>query len=526
MKSYKFKNLFIHLIFIALFLLLALSLGYNREQATVITPEVAELSKNSGIPEKICDIRDYGAKTGTDFKSTDAINSAIQDCHNEEGGTVVVPKGVWLSGGIKLKSNINFFLEEGSEIVFSTDLEDYLPVVFTRFQGIEFYNFSPLIYASDGQNIIISGKGKLVGSGDAREDWTGEGDFGIAREKLLAMSLEEVPTEERIFGYNEPGLRPSFIQFVNCKDIILDGFTVENGPIWTIHPIYSENFIARNLIIDTWGSNTDGIVIDSTKNVIIENSFFSTGDDAIAIKSGLDKEGWNISKASENIDINNITVVKGNSGVSIGSEMSGGVANVKIRDSVFKNARHGFRIKSTRSRGGFIRDILVENIVMDDVPNDVIDINLNYSSKLKDKVTSKPVLKNIFIKDIKGSGGKKRVINIDGISDSVMENILFENILFDSSARAVSLEKARNILFRNIQIEAEDPTFEIEDSQNISVENSYCGEKSIISCFIIKGSKSKDIWLKGISLSDFSKVVEIVDGAVESALKIDNENLN
>ncbi|HCP08816.1 MAG TPA: glycoside hydrolase [Candidatus Moranbacteria bacterium] len=472
------------------------------------------------FPEKICDIRDYGAVEGTEEKSTRAINNAIVDCHQKGGGTVIIPAGQWLSGAINLKSNIDLHLEDGSEIIFSTDLNDYLPVVFTRFQGMEFYNFSPLIYAKDSHDIAITGKGKLIGSGEFRDDWTGEGNFQTARKNLYAMVREGISPEERLFGDNEPGLRPSFIQFVNSKDILLDGFTVENGPIWTIHPVYVENFVARNLTIDTWSGNTDGIVIDSSKNVIIENCDISTGDDAIVIKSGLEEDGWRVARPSENILIRNITVIKGHGGVSIGSEMSGGVRNVYIYDSSFKNTRHGFRIKSTKSRGGFVENIRVSNIEMVNISSDAIDINFSYSSPLRTNISNKPDLKNIYIGNIYGSDIKKAVIKIDGLTNSVMENLTFENITFSSAYKAINFKNARNATLKNIRVVAsQNPVFEIENGKNIRIEGSGC-TGNIETCISFKGAKTQNIFLKGFDFA--GKAVEKTGKISQEAIVIEN----
>lgn len=482
----------------------ALEDGFWKKESALDPDPVVQVA---GIPERICDIRKYGATEGGTEKVTTAINAAVDDCFAQGGGAVLIPKGTWHTGGIKLKSRINLFLAEGAEIVFSTDVKDYLPVVLTRFQGIEFYNFSPLIYTKDSQNVAITGKGRLIGNGERRTDWDGGGEFGFAREKLHAMAQKGTPTAERIFGETIPGLRPSFVQFMNCRDILLDGFTIENGPIWTIHPVYSENFTVRNLNINTWSGNTDGIVVDSTKNVVIEDTFFSTGDDAIAIKSGLDEDGWRVNQPSENIRIENITVKKGNSGVSIGSEMSGGVKNVDIRNSVFDGTRHGFRIKSTKTRGGYIEDVRVDNIAMENVASDVLTIDFQYDSALQSMVAKdkEPVLKNIFITNIRGSGvgngSPDAVINIDGLSDSNMENVHFENISFTSLASAVHIKSARNVFLKNINIEHKlDATYEIERSQNIVVEGSSCQE-GVDPCFLIVGKSSKNIQLKDIDYS-------------------------
>jgi polygalacturonase len=463
--------------------------------------KIIKYHKVDNIPDRICDIRNYGARSGIDFKSTIAINAAIDDCAKQGGGNIFVPEGKWFTGSIKLQSNINLFVADGAEIIFSTDLQDYLPIVFTRFQGIEFYNYSPLIYVKDSHNIAITGKGKLIGNGDNREDWTGGGNFATARRHLYQMSREGVSVDERIFGDKEPGLRPSFVQFVNCTDILLDGFTIENGPIWTIHPVYSDNFVVRNLTINTWSGNTDGIVIDSTTNVLIENSNFSTGDDAISIKSGLDEDGWRVNKPSEHIDIHNISVTKGSSGVSIGSEMSGGVSDVNIQDSVFANTRHGFRIKTTKSRGGYVRDVEVKNIEMNNITGDAIDFNFAYSSELQSKDSHKPPITNILIKNIFGQNSERLVINMDGIARSVMENINIEDVHFTSSERSVSLKMVHDIFLQNINIDSKDnPTYEFENSQNIQLKNSKC-HNDANPCIEIIGAKSKNISIENVDFS-------------------------
>lgn len=508
----------------AVFFVYRLFISNNHGERGVLAPDPDPIVQVPGIPERTCDIRKYGAVEGGAEKVTSAINAAIDDCFAQGGGAVLIPKGVWHSGGIKLKSQINLFLAEGSEIVFSTDVKDYLPVVLTRFQGIEFYNFSPLIYTENSQNIAITGKGKLIGNGERRTDWDGGGEFGSAREKLHAMAQKGTPTAERIFGETIPGLRPSFVQFMNCQDILLDGFTIENGPIWTIHPVYSENFTVRNLNINTWSGNTDGIVVDSTKNVVIEDTFFSTGDDAIAIKSGLDEDGWRVNRPSENIRIENITVKKGNSGVSIGSEMSGGVKNVEVRNSVFDGTRHGFRIKSTKTRGGYIEDVHVDNITMENVASDILTIDFQYDSALQSMVAKdkEPTLKNIFITNIRGSGrgngSPDAVINIDGLSDSNMDNVRFENISFTSLASGVHIKSARNVFLKNIDIEHKlDSTYEIERSQDILVEGSSC-QAGTDPCVLISGKSTKNILLKDIdysrALSQLKTVGKIAPAAI------------
>lgn len=474
-----------------------------------------------GENQQVCDIRDYGAVEGMETLSTDAINAAVAACAESGGGTVLVPEGQWLTGAVKLASNINLFLSEGSELVFSTNLDDYLPVELTRFQGIEFYNYSPLIYVKGAHDVSITGTGKLIGNGDARADWTGAGDFTKAREDLLAAGRDGVPVEERVFGDARPGLRPSFVQFMNCRNVLLEDFTIENGPIWTIHPVYTDGFTARNLTIDTWSGNTDGIVIDSTRNVLIEDTYFSTGDDAISIKSGLDEDGRRVQQPSEHITIRNIVVKKGSSGVSIGSEMSGGVSDVHISDSVFENARHGFRIKSTRSRGGYVRDVVVENVEMNNMHSDVIDFNLQYSSRVQSDVTHYPEITHISLKHIYGANNKRLIINVDGLSRAVMRDISLEDFHFTHAKRSVSLDRARGMHLKNIFIDNMDaPTYEVTQSRDITLENVTCHD-GVHPCVLVGGKKTQDISFVNMNIAKNSKYVDIVDGAPYTSLFVE-----
>ncbi|MHC4622114.1 MAG: glycoside hydrolase family 28 protein, partial [Planctomycetota bacterium] len=230
--------------------------------------------------------------------NTKAFAAAVAACNEAGGGKVIVPPGTWLAGPIHLRSNVNLHLESGAEIRFSTDFEDYLPVVFTRYEGIECYNYSPPIYANDCTNIAVTGSGKLNGQGQAW--WTKKQKQKEAAQKLHEMT-RGVPVKDRIFGRPDAFLRPSFIQFINCRDVLLEGVTVGSGPMWTIHPVYCENVIVRKVTLHTKGPNNDGVNPDSCKNVLIEYCNFDTSDDAIAVKSGRDEDGWRVGRPSENI---------------------------------------------------------------------------------------------------------------------------------------------------------------------------------------------------------------------------------
>src|SRR5581483_4362923 len=214
-------------------------------------------------------IAEFGAVEGGATKNTEAFAKAIEACFKKGGGRVIVPKGKWLTGPIHLKSNIDLHLEEGAEIIFSDKFEDYLPPVFVRSGGIEMYNYSPLIYARDCENIAITGAGYLDGNATAWWEWAKK-----ETKEGFRMGAEGVPVEKRVFGTPEAAIRPSFVGLVNCKNVLLEGFKIGSGPCWTIHPIYCENIIIRRVTVDTHGPNNDGMDPDSCRNILVEYCTF------------------------------------------------------------------------------------------------------------------------------------------------------------------------------------------------------------------------------------------------------------
>ncbi len=463
-----------------------------------------------GIDQRLCDIRDYGAVEGTDDNVTIAINGAIVDCAAQGGGVVFVPPGMWYTGGIRLMSNIHLYLAEGATLSFSTDVRDYDPLVLTRFQGIELYNFAPLIYAVDSANIAITGSGTLIGNGDARTDWDAGGTFSAARKRAQELAFSGVPVEERRFG-PVSGLRPSFIQCVHCTNMLIEGITIENGPFWTVHPVYVDEFTVRNVRIITWSGNTDGIALDSCRNVVIEDSFFATGDDAISIKSGMDTDGWRVNAPTEHVMIRNIVVESGSSGVSIGSEMSGGIRDVVVRDSYFSGARHGFRVKSTQSRGGFIEDVEVDRVVMDDIDGDAIDLNFTYSSALQDALKKKPRVRNIVIRNITGARGTRLGINIQTTANPDMDHVRVEHVHFTDFARGTDIDFARGVTLSNIAIDARNgPQFTCTHCRDSIVEQSVCPSDRDVPCVVVKGDKSQDIVIRNMDVHPSTQLVSFL----------------
>ncbi|MBQ3427461.1 MAG: glycoside hydrolase family 28 protein [Clostridia bacterium] len=378
-----------------------------------------------------------------------AIQETIDRCAECGGGTVVVPEGRWLSGKIHLKSNVCLHITDNAVISFSDDPEDYLPVVFTRWEGTECYNYSPLIYAKDCENIAITGGGTLLGNGGSWWHWKKLQQKAAL--ELLNMAADGVPVSERVFGTEEAALRPQFIQPINCKNVLLEGFTVIDGPQWTIHPVYCENVTIRNVNVSTHGHNTDGLNPDSCKNVLIEGSTFETGDDCIAINSGLNEDGWRVDRPCENVEIRNCTMNGGHGAIVIGSAISGGVKNIYAHDCRVNGTMQGVRLKSMRGRGGYVDGAKFENVEINNVSDQAIQINMFYEfSTVMPRTDAPSEFSNIEISNVKGHGAKTG-IQIKGLPERPLKNITLENIELTAD-EALVCSDAENINITNTRV--------------------------------------------------------------------------
>lgn len=359
-------------------------------------------------------------------ESKDTIQKAIDRC--PEKGTVVVGEGEWESGPLHLKSNMTLYLEKNCTINFSCKFEDYLPPVFTRWEGVECYNYSPLIYANECENIAIKGHGILNGNGQYW--WSWKKLQQQAADRLCHAESDKITVKKRVFASEKDALRPSFIQMINCKNILLEDFTIKNGPQWTIHPVYCENVIGRNLSIETEGPNTDGFNPDSCNNVLIENCHFATGDDCIAVNSGLNEDGWRVSRPCSNVEIRNCLFEEGHAAIAIGSGMSGGIDEIWAHDCVVKKGERGIRIKSMRGRGGYVKNIKFENIDIESTREEAIQVSMNYGSSTAVPVSDKaPEFSDILFKNI-SVGNSQKGIELKGLPESILERVVMENVKY------------------------------------------------------------------------------------------------
>jgi polygalacturonase len=416
------------------------------------------------FPNKDFNITTFGAVGDSVTDCTQAFAKAIQACHDAGGGRVVVPAGKFSSGAIHLKSNVNLHVSKGAVILFSQDPKKYLPQVYTRFEAVELMNYSPLIYAYEQENIAITGEGELNGQGDETHWWPWKGKWehagvkhnvaGVptqkeANERLKKMAEDGVPVSERVFGEGDY-LRPNFIQPYKCKNVLIEGVTVKNSPMWVIHPVLSENITIRNVKIISHGPNSDGCDPESSKDVLIEGCMFDTGDDCIAIKSGRDHDGRRVNVPSENIIVRNCVMKDGHGGVVIGSEVSGNVRNVFAEKCEMNspNLDRALRIKSNSRRGGIIENVYMRDVTVGAVADAVIRVYMFYANETGD---NHPTVRNIQVQNVT-SKKSNYGIYIEAEENYPVENIVIENCSFDNVSKGNLLKGHKNLVLKKVKV--------------------------------------------------------------------------
>lgn len=418
------------------------------------------------FPNKDFVITHFGAVADGATDCLPAFKTAIQQCNAAGGGRVVVPAGTFLvNGSIHLKSNVNLYLSEGSLVKFSTDPKDYLPLVLTRWEGMECMNYSPLIYAYEQENIAITGTGTLDGQASNEHwwNWNGNKNYGwqpgmpsqrdsLNRPELSRQNTAEVPVKERIYGEGHY-LRPNFIQPYRCKNILIEGVTIRNSPMWVMHPVLSDNITIQKVKVISHGPNSDGCDPEACKNVLIQECFFDTGDDCIALKSGRNQDGRNIGRAIENVVIRNCEMKDGHGGVVIGSEVSGGARNIFAEDCQMDspNLERAIRIKTNKARGGTIENLYFRNITVGEVREAVVRINMLYTHDGEPDVHI-PIIKNILVENV-NSKKSELGIKIDGYdAEHPVQDVMIKNCDFQGVAKGNDINHAKNLKLVNVTI--------------------------------------------------------------------------
>ncbi len=393
------------------------------------------------------------------------------------GGRVTVPRGRHVSSPIQLRDGIELHLERGSELVFVDDRSAY-PLVETDYEGEPAVRCVSPVSATGCHNISITGEGTIDGSGQV---WRHVKRYKLSDEQwaTLLASGGVTDDEQRIWFPSVPSrdgdaavkqlrahrapleayepwrdfLRPNLLKFTDCRNVTLDGPLFTNSPAWCLHLLLCEDVVIRNVRIFNphWAQNGDALDIDACRNVLVEHSHFDAGDDAICIKSGKDEAGRNRGRACENIDVRNCTVLHGHGGVTIGSEMSGGVRNVRVANCIFRGTDIGLRFKTTRGRGGTVENCTFENIAMHDIAGDAISLNMYYTKAPPEPISDRtPTFRAISFRNITCDGAK-RAIELKGLPERPIHDIRFDNITI-RSFKGIEITDAARITLNDVQV--------------------------------------------------------------------------
>jgi len=513
------------------------------------------------IPNNLVNIKDFCAVNGGYVLNTKAFADAIDAVSKKGGGKVVIPPGIWLTGPIILKSNIELHAETGALIKFSPDKSLY-PIIETSFEGLNTWRCISPIYGKNLENIAFTGNGVWDGSGEVwrqvkkskltesqwkkfvasggvlnekKDSWYPSETFmkaSVGADQNVRLDLKTKEEFEAIHDF----LRPVMVSIQNSKRVLFDGPVFQNSPAWNIHPLMIEDLIVRNVTVrNPWYSqNGDGLDVESCKNVLIENSSFDVGDDAICIKSGKDKDGRDRGVPCENIIVRNNVVYHGHGGVTVGSEMSGGVKNLHVSNCTFMGTDVGLRFKSTRGRGGIVENIFISDIFMTDIPSQAISFDLYYGGKSiaetlaegGNKISTKavpvneetPQFKNISIKNITISGAYQAVF-LQGLPEMNLENIEISNLIAKAE-KGFSIIDANGIKITNAKLDIQDSTvFQIYNGKNMTLKNvefSSTSPKAVT----IDGAASEKIELVSSEETDYSKKTSIGETVAKGAVKL------
>lgn len=487
------------------------------------------------FPSSSVNITEFGAKGDGQQLNTEAIAQAIDQVAAAGGGKVVIPRGIWLTGPIVFKSNINLHLEAGALLIFSDDKSLY-PLVETSFEGLDTYRLQSPISGKNLENIAITGKGIIDGQGDAwrpvkkskmtSSQWKGllkkggvlseDGNSWYPSEaykeaNALTQNFNVPPYKTKAeFEAVREFLRPVMVSLVECKKVLLDGLTFQNSPAWNLHPLMCEDIVIRNLTVkNPWYSqNGDGLDLESCKNALVYNNNFDVGDDAICIKSGKNEDGRKRGMPTENVIIKNNIVYHGHGGFVVGSEMSGGVKNVHVSNCTFIGTDVGLRFKSTRGRGGVVENIYISDIDMIDIPTEAIRFNLFYGGQspileedqeapIQDEAAAPvteetPSFRNIFMKNITVTGSETAAF-FQGLPEMKLQSVHLENSVLEAK-NGITMIDGDGIHFKNVKVmHSKGTAMTIYNTTNVSLDQLNFKEEDKPSVRVMGSSSDKII---------------------------------
>lgn len=491
------------------------------------------------ISNKTFDVRNFGAKSDGLTLNTKAIAEAVAAASQAGGGTVIFTEGIWLTGPIVLLSNVRLHLEKNALISFSKNRDEY-PLVSTTFEGVAAYRAQAPISAIRVQNIAITGEGVIDGGGDSwrpvKRDKMTESQWKnlvASGGKLSADNRIWYPSESALKGSlsgnvgSDPTktkadfeavkdfLRPNMVQINESKNILIKGVTFQNSPAWTLHFIVSEHITIRGVKVKNpwYGQNNDAVDLESSRNALLEDCVFDTGDDAITLKSGRDEQGRKRGIPTENIIARNMTIYRGHGAFVIGSEMSGGVRNVLIMNSTFIGTDVGLRFKTQRGRGGLVEKVFAQNITMKDISGDAILFDMYYGGKNQNAekipvTEATPRFQDFFFKNIIVQGAKRGIF-VRGLPEMNVKNVLMENIIIQADTGMYS-EEGDGFSFKNLTLLTKDtnPVINLLNSKRMSFDNVKYKQNSE-NLFMISGETSQDFRLINTDVSKAKTDIQI-----------------
>ena len=427
------------------------------------------------FPALSIDITAHGAKQRS--KATSHIQAAIDEVSRRGGGTVVVPEGEWHTGRISLKSNVNLRIDQGAELSFSGEVEDYRPAVFTRNEGVEVMSLGACIYANGQENIAVTGKGKLIGPAKG----------GSVRKQVMNADVVEkfishtTPVSERVYEGYDGGFifLPMFISPINCTNVYIEGVTLENTAFWNIVPIYCDGVIIRGVTVNSVGiPRGDGIDIESSRNVLIEYSTLNCGDDCFTMKAGRGEDGLRVNKPTENVVVRYCLAREGHGAITCGSETAGMIRNLYVHDCVFDNTGVGIRFKTRRPRGGGGENLVYERLRMNltgtafswDMLGSAMyvgDLAKRLPAREVNRLT--PAYRNIVARNIIVENASQ-FVKITGIPESPLTNVLIEHVDVKSK-KLISASDTKTFALRHARVESDDAQMTFLDCSAITFED-------------------------------------------------------
>jgi len=506
-------------------------------------------------------IKKYGAVADGNTLNTKSINAAIDALSKKGGGVVFVPSGLWLTGPIVLKNNINLHVAVGATLLFTPDKNEY-PLVEANWEGLpQMRNQSP-ISATNASNIAITGKGIIDGNGDVwravkidkltesqwkkkvasggvvsddKKTWYPSEGFVKGSKMPANPGMISPEKDEAFYKSIKDFLRPNLLLLTNCKYILLEGVTVQNSPAWCLHPLMCENLTVRNVFVKNpwYAQNGDGIDVESCKNVLIENSVFDVGDDALCMKSGRDAEGRKRGMPTENVIIRNCTVYAAHGGFVIGSEMSGGARNIYVNNCTFIGTDIGLRFKTTRGRGGIVENVFIKDIYMKDIPAEAILFDMYYMAKdpvvlagekrelpkveFKTVDETTPQFRNFHISNVYCNGAEKGIF-VRGLPEMHVKDIILENMVLQSKM-GIDVQEASGISFKNIRIISAEtnPVIDIVQSDKLVFDNITYKDGSEL-LFRVSGERSGNISIKNTDAAKAKEKISYELGANEKSV--------